>query len=166
VSRAALRGAEGLAVLLLGLMAGFFFAFAVDVAPALARLAAEPYLLAQQQINAVVRNAGFGGVYFGAALLPFAVAASWALHRAPLRAAAWLLLALVYGGAVFWLTRAVNVPINEAMAAWSPAAPPADWAAWRTRWNDANAVRAGVSAACFGAGLLLLGGRPRERTEV
>lgn len=74
------------ALALLGLMAGFFFAFAVDVAPAMARLDAAGYVATQQYINSVVRNAAFGLTYFGSAVLPFlaAVAAAWAgRHAAP-----------------------------------------------------------------------------------
>ena len=70
----ALRALIVLSQVLLGLMAGFFFAFAVDVAPAMARLDATGYITVQQHINAVVRNATFGGVYFGSAVLPWLVA--------------------------------------------------------------------------------------------
>lgn len=150
-AHAALRGTEWLALVLLGLMAGFFFAFAVDVAPAMAQLDAAGYITTQQHINRVVRNALFGGIYFGSALLPWlaAGAALWAGQHH--RALGWALVALVYGAAVFWLTRRVNVPINDALATWLPQQPPADWQVVRDRWNAANAVRAWASAACFAA---------------
>ncbi len=156
----ALRASEWLALVLLGLMAGFFFAFAVDVAPAMAQLDAASYITTQQWINRVVRNAAFGAAYFGSALLPWLAsgAALWAGQRR--RALAWALIALGYGVAVFWLTRSVNVPINEALATWDPAQPPADWPAARARWNQANAIRAWASALCFaGAAWLGLGWR-------
>ena len=154
-ARVTLHAAEWLALLLLGLMAGFFFAFAVDVAPALAQLDAHGYITTQQHINRMVRNALFGVVYFGSALLPWLVAAAalWAGQRQ--RALGWALIAIVYGAAVFWLTRSVNVPINDALAGWNPAHPPADWASARERWNAANAVRAWASAACFAAAAAL-----------
>ena len=157
----ALRLLETLATLLLGLMAGFFFAFAVDVAPAMGQLDAPGYISTQQWINKVVRNALFGGVYFGAALLPLGVALACAWSGKRRRAAGWALLAAVYFAAVFWLTRSVNIPINEAMALWSPHAPPADWQLLRQRWNEANAARAAASALCFAAALGLLGGSGR-----
>lgn len=150
------RLVQGGATALLGLMAGFFFAFAIDVAPAMARLDAATYISTQQAINQVVRNAGFGAVYFGSALLPWVAAALLMLQRQPRRALAWAGLALVYGGLVFWLTRTVNVPINEALAGWSPTAPPVDWALQRERWNGANRVRAVASALCFCGALGLL----------
>ena len=97
-------------------MAGFFFAFAVDVAPAMAGLDAATYITVQQAINRVVRNALFGITYFGSALLPWVVVALalWAGQRR--RAGAWVVIALAYGAAVFWVTRSLNVPINEALA--------------------------------------------------
>ena len=89
------------------------------------------------------------------ALLPWLVAAAalWAGQRQ--RALGWALIAIVYGAAVFWLTRSVNVPINDALAGWNPAQPPADWTSARERWNAANAVRAWASAACFAAAAAL-----------
>ncbi|MDO5625075.1 MAG: DUF1772 domain-containing protein [Pseudomonadota bacterium] len=161
----ALRAAEWLALWLLGLMAGFFFAFAVDVVPAMARLDAATYITTQQHINHVVRNAVFGGAYFGSALLPWlaAGAALWARQRG--RALTWGAIALVHGAAVFWLTRSVNVPINDALATWLPQQPPTDWQAARDQWNSANAVRAWASAACFGAAAWLAGATRDERSN-
>lgn len=147
---------ELLAVLLLGLMAGFFFAFAVDVAPAMARLDASPYIATQQWINKVVRNALFGGVYFGSTWVPFGVALAWLASRQRRRALCWTGLALLYFAAVFWLTRSINIPINDAMAQWSASAPPPDWQGLRERWNEANALRAAASALCFAASLAML----------
>lgn len=143
------------ATLLLGLMAGFFFAFAIDVAPAMTHLPGPAYVEAQQWINRVVRNATFGSVYFGSTLLAFVPAVIAACTRRRALAAAWMLVALVYFAAVFWLTRSINVPINEAVAAWNPAAPPADWTLWRDRWNEANVWRAWASFGCFAAATVL-----------
>ena len=56
----AYRVSASLATLLMGLMAGFFFAFSIDVAPAMAALGASSYIEAQQWINRVVRNLGLG----------------------------------------------------------------------------------------------------------
>jgi uncharacterized membrane protein len=144
------------ALVLLGLMAGFFFAFAIDVAPAMALLDATGYVTTQQHINSVVRNAVFGLTYFGSALLPFlaALSALWAGKRRI--ALGWLLVAAVYFGAVFWVTRTVNVPINNELATWSASAPPAKWQQARDTWNQSNAIRTVASIVCFVGGLLLL----------
>jgi uncharacterized membrane protein len=149
--------AETLAIVLLGLMAGFFFAFAVDVAPAMRGLDAQGYIATQQAINKSVRNASFAFVYFGSALLPF-ITAGLLLMAKQRRAWAWLVVAVIYAAGVFLLTRQINVPINDALALWNPLAPPADWQAARDTWNDANLVRAIVAAACFAAAVML---RPR-----
>ncbi|MET0332879.1 MAG: hypothetical protein ABW190_01300, partial [Rhizobacter sp.] len=100
-----------LATLLLGLMAGFFFAFWVDVAPAMVNLDAQGYVTTQQWINKVVRNIPFGIAYFGSTFFA-AVPVLFALaHRQWRQAAAWAVLAAVYFAGVFWFTRNVNIPI-------------------------------------------------------
>lgn len=149
-------GAELAATLLLGLMAGFFFAFAVDVAPAMRELDGPGYVATQQAINRVVRNAVFGSAYFGAVLLPLVAALLLWPARQRRAALAWALLGGVYALGAFWLTRSVNVPINEALAQWNAAAPPVDWAAARDRWNDANLARTWVAGVCFAGAVALL----------
>lgn len=145
-----------LATLLLGLMAGFFFAFWVDVAPAMVNLDAQGYITTQQWINKVVRNIPFGVAYFGSTLFA-AVPVAFAVANRQWRAAiAWAMLAVVYFAGVFWFTRKVNIPINEAMALWNPAAAPADWAQQRDVWNLANAQRTGVAVLCFLVALVLV----------
>lgn len=154
-------GVEVVAVLLLGLMAGFFFAFAADVAPAMTHLDANGYITTQQWINRVVRNALFGGVFFGSVLLPFVAAGvlAWAGRRRS--AWVWAVIGAAYFTAVFWVTRSVNVPINDALAQWNAAAPPATWQQARDTWNESNLVRTVASVVCFVAALLVLalGGR-------
>jgi len=150
------RASAAAATALLGLMAGFFFAFAIDVAPAMRELDAHGYITTQQWINKVVRNLPFALAYFGSALLMFVpVWPAWRDGRRGI-ALGWLAVALLYFAAVFWLTRSVNIPINEALAAWNPTAPPADWMLVRERWNDANLVRSVASTSCFFAAVLLL----------
>ena len=159
----ALPAFEALAALLLGLMSGFFFAFAIDVAPAMVHLDASMYITTQQWINKVVRNAWFAIAYFGSTVLPFVVAClAWVKGRR-LRALAWLAIALVYFGAVFWVTRSVNVPINNELATWNPASPPANWMQARDTWNENNTVRAIASFVCFALSLVLLAIRPQRR---
>ena len=149
------------AVLLLGLMAGFFFAFSVDVAPAMTHLDAAAYITTQQWINSVVRNALFGGVYFGAVIMPFVAALFAALGRQWRLALLWSMLALVYFGLVFWVTRSINIPINTALASWNPAAPPQEWAQLRDTWNQSNLLRAWSAFVCFAGALLAANVRNR-----
>lgn len=158
-----------LATLLLGMMAGFFFAFSIDVAPAMVHLEATAYVETQQWINRVVRNLGFGSVYFGSIACAF-VPSVLALRASRKRLAlAWLCVALVYFVMVFWVTRSINVPINDAVAQWNPLAPPLSWAALRDRWNEANLWRTLASSACFLAAVVLVGlpsVRPAARAQV
>ncbi len=137
------------ATCLIGLMAGFFFAFSVDVAPAMRELDAQGYITTQQAINRAVRNLPFALVYFGAAATPFVAALGLYLAGRRLDSALWLGLALVYVTGVFLLTREVNVPINNALALWNPQSPPAQWQTARDDWNAANLVRCLVACACF-----------------
>ena len=146
---------ELLATCLLGLMAGFFFAFWVDVAPAMRDLAASEYIRPQQAINREVRNGWFAIAYFGAAVVPLMAAAAlwWARRR--YESLVWLGIAVIYIAGVFLVTREVNVPINNALALWNPASPPADWMVARDRWNDANLVRGLLALAAFAAALIV-----------
>jgi uncharacterized membrane protein len=146
---------EVLATCLLGLMAGFFFAFWVDVAPAMRELTASEYIRTQQAINRVVRNAWFAIAYFGAAILPLAAAAALWLARRRYESLVWVGIAVIYIAGVFLLTREVNVPINNALAGWNPASPPADWMIARDRWNDANLVRGLLALAAFAAAVVM-----------
>ena len=144
-------------------MAGFFFAFAIDVGPAMAQLDAATYVTTQQAINRVVRNAGFGAAFFGAALLPWTVAALALWAGARRHALGWAAVALAYGVAVVGVTSGINVPINEALAGWNPQQPPPDWQAVRARWNQANAWRAWAALAVFAAAAWLAGQPPGQR---
>lgn len=143
-------------------MAGFFFAFAIDVAPAMSELDATAYVTTQQAINRVVRNATFGVTYFGSVLMPFLAAGAYFVSGKRRFAWAWLALAILYFGAVFWLTRTVNVPINDALATWLPSAPPGDWSQARATWNQSNLVRTVVALLCFVGALVLLSMSPRK----
>jgi len=156
-----LIGSEALAITLLGLMSGFFFAFAIDVVPAMTHLDASQYVTTQQWINKVVRNATFGAAYFGSTVIPFVVAAIAFVQGRRSTALAWFVIAAVYFGAVFWITRTVNIPINNELATWNAASPPADWLRARDRWNDSNAVRAAAAALCFFAAVVLALARPK-----
>ena len=143
-----------LATVLLGLMGGFFFAFSVDVVPAMRELDASTYVAVQQAINRAVRNLGFAAVYFGAAALPFLAALAMALAGRRAQAWRWPGIATAYLLGVFVLTREINVPINDALALWDAKAPPAAWRQARDDWNQANLLRSAAACASFVAALL------------
>jgi uncharacterized membrane protein len=81
-------------------------------------------------------------------------AAAWTGQRG--RALAWLAIGAVYFGAVFWLTRSINIPINNDLATWQRALPPPNWAEVRDRWNDANLTRTFAAMASFAAAVVVL----------
>jgi uncharacterized membrane protein len=126
-----------------GLIAGLFFAFSVAVMKALARLPAAAGIAAMQAINIVILNPLFLAVFFGTAVgcVVVMIAALWQ-WRAP--GAAYLLL----GGALYLIgsilvTMLINVPMNNALAAASPADPASVelWADYLSRWTAWNHVR-------------------------
>ena len=63
------------------------------------------------------------------------------------RAFALTLVGLLCAVVALAVTLLVNVPINAAQLAWSPQAPPADWAAIRDRWQVAHALRTAAAVA-------------------
>jgi uncharacterized membrane protein len=137
-----------LTLILSGLIAGFFFAFSADVNLATVVLPASDYVRVQQLINLKVRNPAFALVYFGAVAVPALLLAVMWRHwrrRTFLILAAGFLLYLV----AFFVTREINVPINNELATWNPQQAPATWTALRDRWNDANLFRTVVAMLSF-----------------
>lgn len=146
-----------LAVALLGLVAGVFFAFSVSVLPALNRVPASSAVTGMRSINRVIQNPVFFAVFFGAALVPLLAATGFLLQGAHLPG-----LALAAAGAIYLLgafapTVVVNVPLNNALEA---AGEPADshaaveyWAAFAPRWHRWNTVRAASSTLSLVVGL-------------
>jgi uncharacterized membrane protein len=141
------------AALTMGLSAGLFAAFAYAVMPGLRRAGDAAFITGMQRINESILNAWFAVCFGGAALL---TAAALALHlgapaRRPLP---WIAAGLVLYVAVLVVTFAVNVPLNDRLAAAGDVADMADPAAVRARfepsWVAWNVVRAVASTAAFG----------------
>ena len=104
------------AILMTGLISGFFYAYACSVTLGLALLPDEQYIEAMQAINATVRNGVFAFSFFGAVL---SLLAALALHSTRPRSRRFILLALaamLYIGGGFMVTFLVNVPMNEELA--------------------------------------------------
>jgi uncharacterized membrane protein len=133
-----------------GLAAGFFYAYHVSVTRGHALVGDRAYVEAMQAINATVRNAEFALSFFGALVLGVV---ALALRARSLRSPTTWLLAAGVGLylAAFLVTMLVNVPMNEELA--QVALSGADLAAVRAdyepAWNQANALRTGVSIAAF-----------------
>lgn len=130
-------------ILMLGLMAGFFYAFSVCVMAGLDAVAPEKAISAMQAINAAVRNPVFFITFF---LTPvFAVGASvLAFTGGDTRLGFFMTAAAgIYVLAAIVPTALVNVPMNEALAAIDPAREDAAtiWTDYSARWTFWNTVR-------------------------
>ncbi|MCX4984119.1 DUF1772 domain-containing protein [Streptomyces sp. NBC_00572] len=136
----------GAATVTTGLVAGVWFAYVCSVMPALARSDDRVYVEVMRNINDVIQNPLFFSVFFGATILT--AVAAWQ-YRAT-RARAWMFAALALSVAVFLVTSAVNVPLNDALAAAKDfsAARAAFEGPW-VAWNIVRAVLSTVGLACL-----------------
>lgn len=145
------------ALMLSGAIFGFFYAWTVSTMWGLD--AADPRLAigAMQAMNASVRNAAFAPAFFGTgpALL---LTSALALHAGARQAAILFALAgLTYAVAAMGLTMAINVPMNEALAATvipeDPAAAAAIWRDYSAPWQIWNQIRTLTSGLALTLGL-------------
>lgn len=136
-----------------GLIAGLFYAFSVSVMRALARLPAAEGMAAMQAINVAILNplflTVFMGTAVGCALLIIAALMRWHTPGA---------VYLLVGGALYligsiWVTMALNVPLNNALAAAAATDPSSAnlWAEYLAKWTAWNHVRAIASLAAAAA---------------
>ncbi|MFG1673132.1 DUF1772 domain-containing protein [Micromonospora sp. NPDC049282] len=133
-----------------GLMAGLFAAFSYAVMPALRGADDRTFVDAMQRINVTIVNGLFLLIFLGTPVLA-ALSAILARYGASRPALPWIVAGLLLYLVMFAVTAAVNVPLNDALAA----AGAADLAAARQRfeatWVAGNVVRALASTAGFGA---------------
>ena len=132
-----------------GLMAGLFAAFWYAIMPGLAKAGDLAFVDGMQRINVAILN-GWFFLSFAGALLLTALAAL--LHLpAPWRGVlVWIVAALVLYVVVLVVTMAVNVPLNDRLAAGGSGAPGALRAAFEAPWVRWNLVRTLASTAAFG----------------
>lgn len=136
---------------LVGIMAGFFFAYSASVVLALETLSASAYTTVMQPINERVRNPAFGLAFLGAIVVPVVTAAVVVLQGDVTARYGSLFLAgvVVYLLGTVVVTVAVHLPMNDAIATWSTASPPDDWTAVRARWTLWNHVRTVAAIVSF-----------------
>ncbi len=146
-------------LLLVGLMAGFFYAFSVCVMPGLDRIGPNAAIEAMQGINEAVQNPVFFITFF---LTPVAAAISaLVLWRSGSTAAAFWVAGggLTYLLGALLLTAQINVPMNNALALVDSTVSNAEtiWHEYSTRWTFWNGVRTAVSTFAMlmiGVGML------------
>jgi uncharacterized membrane protein len=141
-----------------GLIAGLFFAFSTSVMKALGKLPPNEGLAAMQQINIVILNPLFLGVFMGTALISLVIAV-FGIVRFDQAGSAWLI-----GGALLYIigsllvTVVFNVPMNNALAA-ADAASPEGQEIWKnylvnwTFWNHVRTIASLLASASFIVGL-------------
>ncbi|MCF3641218.1 DUF1772 domain-containing protein [Rhizobium sp. TRM95111] len=134
-----------------GLNAGLFFIFSVCIMAAFARLPAADGIAAMNAINVVIQNPLFFLAFFGTALAALVLVAVGFLQGGP---AAMPLIAagLVFLVGVIGVTVAVNVPLNDALAAAAPGSADAAalWQRYLSVWTLWNHVRTVASILSLG----------------
>lgn len=144
------------AILMFGIMAGFFWTYSFNVNLATAQLDGASYARVQSLFNVNVRHGMFFSFFFGSALA--AILALMINYKHYRQASFWLLAAavLLYIFGIIIFTKFVNLPLNYYTESWNPAQLPSDWEATRQRWNDANLWRVLSSLTCFVLSLFAL----------
>lgn len=104
------------AILLTGLSAGFFYAWAVSVIPGTKQISDKSYLEAMQSINRAIMNPGFFAIFIGSLLL--LVIACVIQYSNDTKAFIFIVLATIcYLFGTVGVTGVGNVPMNEALDA-------------------------------------------------
>lgn len=152
---AVVRGAALIAATVTtGLGAGVFYAFACAVMPGLRKAGDRAFVESMQRINVAIVNGWFMLSFLGALLLTGVAVACHVPGGDGRRVLPWVTAALVLYLAVFVITVAVNIPLNDALDAAGDPDRIADLTAVRERfeavWVRWNTVRAVLSSAAFG----------------
>jgi len=143
------RAAVAASTVTVGLAAGFFFTYQVSVTRGLAIVSDRSYVETFQAINATVRTAWFGIVFFGSIpILCATLALNWTTGR---RARALVGTSLALYLATFAITAAGNVALNNDLAHVTGQSPDVLAAArndFEGSWNALNLAR---TLTCFGS---------------
>lgn len=149
-------GTIAIAVVVLGIMAGFFWTYTFNVNLAMQQVDAETYAIVQSLFNQNVRHPMFFVFFFGGGFFPVIALLSNLRHRKKLLFWLLVLTAVVYILGVIVFTQRVNLPLNYYTESWQPASVPNDWMDIRDQWNAANALRVGTSFLAFILSVLAL----------
>jgi uncharacterized membrane protein len=148
------------AVLATALQAGLYYAFACAVLPGLERGDDRTFVAAMQQVNVAIINPWFLATFLGAPVLA-ALATVLSLGGSDRALLGWAALGAVFAVATFVITVALNVPLNDALAAAGDPNQATDLAAVRAafapaweRWNSVRALSATVAVGCLARALV------------
>lgn len=148
-----------LQLLTAGLYTGLLFADRIGVTPVRPQLPASSFVLYQQQVH--IRFVILMPILLFTSLLTGLI--SLFLLRRELRTKTFLFTAVatLCTLIVFVLTRAVNVPINEALMTWQVASPPPNVVELWSPWEQIHTIRTIVSLVGFSSLILAVLGRQR-----
>lgn len=132
-----------------GLMAGVFFAFSVFVMKALARLAPAEGIAVMQSINVAVINPLFLGAFLGTGVMCVVAMIVSLMHWDRPDAVYLLAGSVLYLVGTFLVTVVFNVPLNNSLAAVTPADRNSaqQWISYLDRWTAWNHVRTTAALA-------------------
>lgn len=144
-----------------GLMAGLFAGFAYAVMPGLAAVDDGAFVEAMRRVNRAILNGWFLTAFLGSPVVTAVAAAlHWRAGAGPV--VGWIVGGLLCYAVLFGVTAAVNVPLNDRLAAaGNGAGAAAARAPFEARWVRWNLVRAVAGTAAFAvlAWALVLSGR-------
>ncbi|MEV7525538.1 DUF1772 domain-containing protein [Streptomyces sp. NPDC091371] len=129
---------------LVGLMAGLFFAFDVSVMPGLADGDERTYVTAMQAFNAQIDGNGLFGMAFVVALLASAASAVIEFRKGRRGVAIWVGAAALAYLVVLMITFTVNIPLNNELADAGDAAKLTDFSIvekFKSTWVSTNIIR-------------------------
>ncbi|WP_175748093.1 DUF1772 domain-containing protein [Burkholderia pyrrocinia] len=141
-----------------GLMAGVYFAFSTFVMTSLGRIAPQAGAAAMNAINVDIVRSPFMPLFLGTTLMALALAVLALFDRDRPGAMTALAGGVLYVFGMFAVTMAVNVPLNDALAAADPATAQGaalwtryvhDW----TMWNHVRTVASAAACVFFIAGI-------------
>ncbi|WP_329108100.1 DUF1772 domain-containing protein [Micromonospora sp. NBC_01699] len=140
-----------------GAITGLYYAYSVSVMPGLNAIGGGSAIRAMNSINVKIQNPLFFVTFFGPVVTATLTGVLLLVLGHRPAAVLFLLAAAVYLFGAFLLTVAVNVPLNDLLAATAVPADPAEaarvWADYSSRWTGWNTVRAAASLVS----LLLIG---------
>ncbi|MFE0684166.1 DUF1772 domain-containing protein [Streptomyces sp. NPDC058961] len=143
-----------ISTILIGLMAGLFFAFDISVMPGLAAGDERTYVTAMQSFNKAIDGNGLFGMVFVLALLTSAASAVVEFRKGRRAVAIWVGAASVAYLIVLMITFSVDIPLNNELADAGNAAKMTDFSIvdkFKGTWATTNIMRTLLCTAALTA---------------
>ncbi|MEU2957067.1 DUF1772 domain-containing protein [Streptomyces xanthochromogenes] len=143
-----------ISTILIGLMAGLFFAFGISVMPGLAAGDERTYVTAMQSFNKAIDGNALFGMVFVLALLTSAASAVVEFRKGRRAVAIWVGAASVAYLIVLMITFSVDIPLNNELADAGNAAKMTDFSIvdkFKGTWATTNIMRTLLCTAALTA---------------